>query len=175
MTIDRDWLDRYHRWFRHAKPLLERAEWTEAFNTYPWPEYLSAPWSPMTKPLTTARVALVSSGGISLEGQRPFDETRVEGDSGFRVIDRDALPMAKWQIRHGHYDPAEASADYNAVLPLDILKQLAEEGAIGSVAPRHVSFLGFQTNAWIVANELAPEMEKIFKEDDVDAVMLVPV
>lgn len=149
-------------------------EWQAAFSRYPWPTFTTTPWTPLTKPLSEARVALISSGGVTPLGQSPLDETILEGDPTWRVIPTDA-PLSQWTVRHGHYDPTAALKDYNAVFPLDALRALASAGVIGDVAPRAISFIGFQTDASRVLNEWAPQFAEMFRQDAVDAVLLVPV
>lgn len=169
-----EWRVRYQGWLTSAQPLLEASQWTEAFQTYPWPRFDTAPWTPLKRPLSQSRVALVTSGGLSLAGQPSFDETHVEGDPTWRVI-RERSPLTGWTIRHGHYDARQAEIDYNAVFPLDILEDLASEGIIGDVAPRHVSFVGFQPNAARFLGEMVPPMVEMFRQDAVDVVFLAPV
>ena len=39
---------------------------------YPCPEFEGTPWNPLVKPLSQSRVALVSTAGLHLRGDRPF-------------------------------------------------------------------------------------------------------
>ena len=53
----------------------------------------SIPWTPMTKPLSQTTIALVTSAGISLRSDPPFDMEREKrepfwGDRSFRAIPR---------------------------------------------------------------------------------------
>jgi hypothetical protein len=55
------------------------------------------------------------------------------------------------------------------------LKSMAETGLIGSVAPRHFSFMGsIAAPGRLIANT-APQVARILLEDEVDAVLLTPV
>ncbi len=173
--LDNEWPKAYEGWISSAGKDLEASNWGEAFRTYPWPRYTSSPWTPLAKPLEEARIAVVSSGGLSLPGQTLFDETVLEGDAGIRIVQASDLPLWGWQVRHGHYDPTAAQADYNVIMPIDVVKALAEDGVVGALAPRHVSFLGFQTNVGKFMQDTVPPIAEMFRDDGVDAVLLVPV
>ena len=63
--------------------------------------------------------------------------------------------------------------DLNVVFPVERLKELAAEGAIGSVADYHYSFMGSTE-----PDDMEPLVREIagyLKEDCVDAVLLAPV
>ena len=49
-----------------------------------WPcvEHDVTPWTPMAKPLSESKVAMVSTAGLHLRGDQPF----VGGDQTYRVI-----------------------------------------------------------------------------------------
>lgn len=168
-----DWKTRYDTWFHDARPLLESREWVAASRGYPWVRHDTVPMYSLHRPLATLRVALLTSGGLSLPGQPLFDEEALEGDSSYRVIPNRA-PTA-WTIRHGHYDPRAALRDYNTIFPLDALYRLAEEGFIGSMAAHHYSFDGYQPNPAPFLDRTLPKILRELQADRVDAVVLVPV
>ncbi|HXV12237.1 MAG TPA: glycine/sarcosine/betaine reductase selenoprotein B family protein, partial [Burkholderiales bacterium] len=63
--------------------------------------------------------------------------------------------------------------DHNVVFPIDRLNELAQDGAIGSVAEYHYAFMGAAP-----IRELKPkatELAGLLKQDKVDAVLLSPV
>ena len=53
---------------------------------YSWRKIDPVPWTPLKKPLSQAKLALVSSAGFVLPGQQPFDESFKGGDPSFREI-----------------------------------------------------------------------------------------
>ena len=63
--------------------------------------------------------------------------------------------------------------DWNVVFPLDRLRELAAEGAIGSVAQTHYSFMGATDPVQMEPH--ARELAHRLKQDAVDAVILPPV
>ena len=50
--------------------------------------YEASPWAPLSKPLNRCRVALITTGGLYVEGQEPFN---VAGDWSFRHLPKDSL------------------------------------------------------------------------------------
>ena len=61
----------------------------------------------------------------------------------------------------------------NVVFPIDRLRELSADGAVGSMASVHYSFMGaFPPDA---AKPHAQHLAGLLKADKVDAVLLVPV
>ncbi|MCJ7703392.1 MAG: hypothetical protein MUO62_17545 [Anaerolineales bacterium] len=74
-------------------------------------EQRDIPWTPLNKPLAESTVALISSGGIALKDDRPFDQEGERlnpwwGDTSFRVIPRQTteedVEIYHLHIRHYH-------------------------------------------------------------------------
>lgn len=118
-----------------------------------------------------ATVAIVTSAGLHVEGHPGW----ARGDQSFNVIaDRER------SLRIGHvspnFDRAGASYDLNVVFPLDRLRELAEAGAIGRVAPIHLSFMGAQHgNLSTIALDSGPAAGERLREAGVDVAVLTPV
>ena len=72
-----------------------------------------------------------------------------------------------------NYDRTGFQEDWNVVFPLDRLGELAAEGAIGSVAATHYSFMGATDP--VLMEDYAREVAGRLKQDKVDAVILSPV
>ena len=131
------------------------------FNTRPW---VQGP------PLGKRRVALISSAGVHLRDDRPFGL----GSDDYRVIpgDTQANDLVMSHVS-ANFDRTGFQQDWNVVFPIDRLGELALEGKIGSVAGFHYSFMG-ATNP----KQMEPAVRKLaglLKDDEVDAVLLVPV
>ncbi len=62
----------------------------------------------------------------------------------------------------------------NIVLPLDRFRELEAAGEIGSLAPTHYSFMGFQTDTTEWQQRYAPEVGERLRREEVDAVFLTP-
>jgi D-proline reductase (dithiol) PrdB len=74
--------------YRFLPPALKA--WVKTFiPDEDFKEYI--PWTPMTKPLTETTIALVTSAGISLKTDPPFDMERekrepIWGDRSYRTL-----------------------------------------------------------------------------------------
>jgi hypothetical protein len=143
---------------------------------YPWRRVDPTPWSPLGSPLSEARVALVTSAALVLPGQAPFDEGVRGGDPSYRVLDGD-LDVSRLRETHrsDSFDHAGLREDPNLGFPLDRLRELEEAGRIGSVAPRHLSFMGSITAPARLTKRSAPAAARLLVADEVDVALLVPV
>ncbi|HIF93930.1 MAG TPA: hypothetical protein EYQ60_12540 [Myxococcales bacterium] len=144
------------------------------------PSHAAIPWSPMTKPLAEAKVALLSTAGISMKGDRSFDmecerQNPTWGDSSFRRLRADAT-SDNIEVNHLHIDTGYIQRDLNVALPLDRLRGLVAEGHVGSMAETHYSIMGFQgADSSRLENETAPAIAENVKNEEVDLVLLAPV
>ncbi len=138
-------------------------------------DYGPPPWTPLHKPLQDCVVALVTTAGVHLNDDEPFDMGDKEGDPTYRVIPRDTS-YDHLHITHDYYDHRDADKDLNIVLPLDRLRELATEGMIGGVAPFHYSFMGHIDGRHVsrLLSVTAPEVAQRLKRERVDAVLLTP-
>ena len=87
-------------------------------------------------------------------------------------MDVQALRIAH---RSSAFDQTGALQDRNLVFPLDRLRELVERREVGSLNHRHVSFMGSITAPGHLISETAPQVAAELREDQVDAVFLVPV
>ena len=144
--------------------------------TYRWRRSEPVPAAARRQPLSQSRVALVTSAGLVAPGSPPFDLARRGGDPSFRVIPADA-PDDCLTVHHRSeaFDRTGLAEDLNVVFPRAALAQLALEGVIGEVAPRHLSFMGSITAPGRLIHEFAPEAAAVLTRDAVDVALLVPV
>lgn len=129
------------------------------------------PWTPLGKPLSQCRLGLAASGGIYLAGQVAFHH---KDDTSVRDIPSDVETRAL-RATHFAYDLSDARTDPNVVFPIEPLRRLVREGFLGGLAARIHGFMGGIYSARRVSEELAPALLSRFREDAVDAVLLVPV
>jgi D-proline reductase (dithiol) PrdB len=136
------------------------------------PRFDGTPWKD-GPPLRQRRVALISTAGLHRRGDRPF--TGGAGATEYRVIPADAtaadLVMSHISV---NFDRSGFRQDLNVVLPLDRLRELAAEGAIGSVADFHYSFMGAPWPSTRFEPK-ARELAGLLARDRVDAAVLIPV
>lgn len=141
--------------------------------------YRQFDWRPGTslhKPLSQARIAVVTSAAFYRPGQAPFDPSVRGGDYSFREIPL-ATDLDILQIGHKSdaFDHSGIESDKNLALPLDRLRELKAEGCIGDVAPRHFSLMGSISAPARLVSITAPEIARRLAEDQVDGVLLTPV
>ena len=135
----------------------------------PCPRYDSTPWA-VGPSLAKRRVALVSTAGLQRRGDRPFGL----GAADYRVIPAET-PANELVMSHisTNFDRTGFQQDWNVVLPIDRLRELAEEGVIGGVASCHYSFMGATDPTQMEGT--ARDLAGVMRRDGVDAVLLVPV
>jgi D-proline reductase (dithiol) PrdB len=144
--------------------------------TYPYRKVDWRPGARLEKPLSEARVAVVTTAAFFRPDQPPFDMTIRGGDYSYRVIPADTdLSTLEIAHRSDAFDIRGIESDKNLALPLDRLQSLAEQRIIGSVAPHHFSFMGSIAAPGRLMARTAPKIAQILLEDEVNAVLLTPV
>jgi len=118
------------------------------------------------------RVALLSSAGLYLENQQPFQYKNFYGDFSFRVFPGD-FPICFLRLTESDFDRSGFEADPGSLFPLTELKAVAAEFG-GQVAEHHFSLLGFCLKPNKLLETSVPQILKILKEDKTDIVLLVP-
>lgn len=146
------------------------------YEPYRWAERTEEPsWVPIDKPLRSAKVAIVGSGGVYRHGQVAF---RTKDDTSIRVIDADVADD-DLRIAHFAYDQTDARNDPNCVFPLQRLRELVDQGIVGGISPRHFGFMGgvYSTRRLLenTAELLKDQLLAMQEADEVDVVLLVPV
>jgi D-proline reductase (dithiol) PrdB len=121
-------------------------------------------------PLAHARVAVVTTAGLMRRGEPAW----THDESGFRVFEVDERDVVVGHVSQ-NFDRTGVNADLNVVYPLDRLRELAAEGIIGSVAPRHLSFMGATYDLATLKVRTAPAAAAKLRHDGVDVVLLTPV
>ena len=135
------------------------------------------PWTPLAKPFSECRVTLLSSGGIALKTDRPFDQEGERqnpwwGDPSYRIIPR-GTKAEEIKLYHLHVDP-DSETDLNSLLPIDRLIELETEGEIGSAAQSHYSTMGYNLQPQVLLQETVPAIIRNLRDEEVDVVVLVP-
>jgi D-proline reductase (dithiol) PrdB len=138
------------------------------------------PWAPFEKPLSEAKVALLTTAGVSMKGQPAFDMEGEQkrptwGDPTWRAISQGAT-SGDVEINHLHIDTGYAKSDLNVALPMDCLQELADAGRVGGAAETHYSIMGFQGNDPMrVVRESAEPIYQQLRDERVDILALAPV
>ena len=125
------------------------------------------------KALSERRVAIVTTAGLHLRGVRPFGQGDLRGDCRVIPGDVSAADVVMSQFST-NFDRSGFQQDLNVVFPIDRLRELAQDGHIGSVADFHYSFMGAGSPVSRMESK-AREVAGLLKKDKVDAVLLTPV
>ncbi len=136
------------------------------------------PWTPMAKLLNQTTIALVTSAGISLKTDPPFDMEREKreplwGDRSFRTIPRETTEK-DIEVNHLHINTTYIRQDLNVILPLARMAEFERERLIGRLAPTAYSFYGFQWQNTDFLKEAIEPISKRMKVEGVEAVLLTP-
>ena len=150
---------------------------------YPFGKYAPHPSNPastamtsLKKPLQDCTVALVTTAGLSLPDQPPFDVGIRMGDTSFREFPGEISPQSlEMHQRSWTFDKTGILRDRNLAFPLDRLREMQARGDIGAVAPRHYSFMGSIVGPRKLISASAPEVARRLSADAVDVVLLTPV
>jgi hypothetical protein len=144
--------------------------------TYRWRRNDPVPWAEPRKPLPESKIAVVSTAGLVMPSQEPFDDEVRGGDWSYRELPDDVdLASLRETHRSKSFDRTGLRADANLGMPLDRLHELAAAGEIGSVNHRHFTLMGSITAPARLMRESAPAVAAALSADKVDAVLLVPV
>ncbi len=136
---------------------------------------LDTPWAILSKELRECKIALVTTAGVHLRSQSPFDMEDKDGDPTWREIPSQ-VRLEDLTITHNYYDHRDADQDINVVFPVERLKEIETEGVIGGIAPRHFSFMGHITGRHLetLIKNAGPDVARMLKQDNADAVFLTP-
>lgn len=137
------------------------------------------PWNPLSKPLEECSVTLISSAGIHLKGDIPFDLDRERreptwGDPSYREIPSSA-GQDDVEYTHMHIATDYLEKDRNVAWPVDRFLEFEREGKIGRMTSTLYSIYGYVPNFHLLLKQTAPKIVSRLKEEGVDAAFLFPV
>lgn len=141
--------------------------------------YRSVDWHPgakLTRPLSKATLAIISTAGLHLPDQAAFDEAIKGGDPSFRELPGD-VDVKDLEIAHrsSAFDQTGIHQDRNLAFPLDRCRELIAQGRLGALNRRHFSFMGSITTPDTLIRQTAPQVAAKLQQDKVDAALLLPV
>ncbi|HEX7035042.1 MAG TPA: glycine/sarcosine/betaine reductase selenoprotein B family protein [Pseudomonadales bacterium] len=129
------------------------------------------PWVAPGKPLSSRRVALITTAGLHRRSDTAFSMT----DSSYRIIPGDLggddLVMSHSSV---NFDRSGFQEDVNLVFPIDRFRELTAERVIGSLSSNHFSFMGAGLPPEAYA-EPVRNLARLLHRDQVDTVFLTPV
>jgi glycine reductase len=114
--------------------------------------------------LSRATVAVITSSGLvpmgNPDGFRNMNESRWKE---YSVESLNTLVSGEWEPVHGGYDASFARTNPNEVVPLDVMRQLEQEGIIGRLYPSYITTVGVGTPVDVckqMGEEIADELHK---------------
>lgn len=125
-------------------------------------------WAPLTKSLAECTVGLASACGVHLKTDVPY---KTAGDSTWKRIPRDVEPD-ELMITHGGYDHTDVNRDINCMWPYQRLIELVKAGYIKDFARENGGFMGGGGDQTAFRERIGPEIAAMFKEQNVDIVLL---
>ena len=140
---------------------------------YRWYEADGPPaWTPLGKPLAMSRLGMLSTSGAYVAGQVAY---HYKDDTSLRAIPK-ATPTRDLRFAHITENYLEdPRRDPSCILPLEALRALELEGAIGTLADDLFSCMGGIYSQRRVREELIPALQSRFEGQAVDTVLLVPM
>jgi D-proline reductase (dithiol) PrdB len=139
--------------------------------TRPVTVHRDTPFRVPRAPLSELTLALVTTAGLHVRGDRPF----TADDPTFRIIPsgtgEDRLVQSHTSIG---FDRTPQARDINVVLPIDRLRELVQRGELGRLGPNHYAVLGAQQDPERVAAVSAQPLADRLRADQVDVVLLTP-
>jgi D-proline reductase (dithiol) PrdB len=125
------------------------------------------PFTAPAKPVAASRIALISTAGVHLDDQEPFDRATPSGDCSYRRIAAgdDLARVRIWWDTDQHQP---GSQDLNCAFPLALLREKYD------VAATHYSFSGAIPDPRPLLEQTAPAVASELKADAVEAVLIAP-
>jgi len=131
----------------------------------------SKPAQPV-RDLASAIIALVTDGGLVTEGNpEKMEPGRPTRFTGIPIGTLETLEADNFDVHHSGYDTRYANEDPNRLVPLDVMRTLEHEGAIGKL--HEVVYTTGGAHAAVEnATEIARGIAEQLKEARVDGVIL---
>lgn len=134
--------------------------------------FTPVPMPPAVKDLTRAKLLLITDGGLVPKG----NPDNIEGSAAtrwgsYKIDGCDDLKGEDYEISHGGYDPQFVRDDPDRLVPLDVMRELEQSGAIGELYEEFLSTSGL-ANPLSNTRRMGREMADKAKRLGIDAVIL---
>ena len=151
-------------------------------------EYDDKPFTPLSKPVSESKIALLTTTGHFVEGEdpNPFGIENLTQEQAAKMTAEfgranpelseipTTTPRELTRVRHGGYDIRATAADRNVSLPIDRLNEFAKDGIIGEFVSPAFSFVGLASQLRL-KKQRAPEWAEQVKAAGADAAVLIPI
>ena len=130
------------------------------------------PMPPGVKNLKRAKLLLITDGGLVPKG----NPDNIQGSAAtrwgsYKIDGCDDLKGEDYEISHGGYDPQFVREDPDRLVPLDVMRELEQSGAIGELYEEFLSTSGL-ANPLSNTRRMGREMADKAKRLGIDAVIL---
>ena len=157
---------------RGVDMLIKKLRGEPFITELPMPTFDRVKPAPAVKDLASAKIALVTSGGIVPLGNPDRIESANASKFGIYDIENlDDLTSENFMTVHGGYDPVYATEDPDRVLPVDALRMFEKEGIIGKLFDKVYSTTG-NTTAVSSAKKYASEIAEDMRKNGIQAAIL---
>lgn len=123
------------------------------------------------KPMNEWRVSFLTTAGIHLAEEPPFDVEA--GDWSVRYIPADTA-AGQLTVSHTHYDTKAAKEDVNTVFPIETMRKLEKQRVIGAITPTLFGMMGYIPRTDKLIKKSVPVILKRLKEEKADVLLLSP-
>jgi len=136
------------------------------------------PWTPLKKPVSETTFALMTSAGISMKADPPFDVEREKREPAWGDPSSRQIPASAGEkdidVNHLHINTDYIKQDINVILPLKRFKEFEKEGIIGRLASTCYSYYGFQMDPAELLERTMPDVAGQMQAENIEAVLLTP-
>jgi len=127
---------------------------------------------PGLKDLRKAKLMLITDGGLVPKG----NPDKIQGSAATRwgsysIKNCDDLKGEDYEISHGGYDAQYVRQDPDRLVPLDVMRELEQEGVIGELCDEFISTSGL-ANPLSNTRRMGREMAEKAKRLGIDAIIL---
>src|SRR5919109_1913380 len=134
--------------------------------------FAPVPMPPAIKNLSKAKLMLVTDGGLVPKGNPDKIQNSAATRWGCYSIEGcDDLKAEDYEISHGGYDPQFVRQDPDRLVPLDVMRELEREGAIGELYDEFFSTSGL-ANPLSNTRRMGREMAEKARQLGIDAIIL---
>lgn len=133
------------------------------------PEYEAVEPALPVRDIKSARIALVSDGGIVPKGNP--DNFKVSQNTVWAKYNLESIFSEPFQIAHSGYHPSEVKHDLNRLVPKDAMEEMKNRGEFLEIWPMLYSTSGNTTTVQS-SRKVGSEMAQDLLKEDISAVIL---
>jgi betaine reductase len=123
--------------------VLKRLGGDESATEIPLPDFGTVEPAAAIEDPAEALIALLTEGGLVPDGNPGrLESARATRWLRYPLEGRKSMPSGEFQSIHGGFSTAAANADPNRILPLDVAREMEEEGLIGQLHSEYLVTVG---------------------------------